>query len=192
MSKRQPKVFVISGPSRAGKDAITSGLLRKRSLNLAKVVTATSRPRRNDEVEGKHYYFLTPEEFKNKIDEGYFLEWAILRGGKYFGTPIEEFDRICARNKNVIMNIDVQGAKRLSRLRDDLVKIFIKPDSFDHVEKRMHEAGFGASEIKARLADAKRELGEAKNYDYTVVNYEGRLDETIAAVAEIIKKETNL
>ncbi len=139
---KRPKIFIISGPSRVGKDAITQGLLRKRSLNLQKVITATTRSKRPGEVPGRHYYFLTTDEFQQKIGDGGFLEWAVLRGGRFFGTPVAEFDRIITHGKNVILNIDVQGAKQLSRMRDDIVKIFIKPDSFANLKRRMRAAGF--------------------------------------------------
>ena len=189
MNNNQPKIFIISGPSRVGKDAITKGLLRKRSLNLQKIITATSRPKREGEVQGKHYHFLSPAEFEQKVKDGHFLEWAVLRGGRYFGTPVEEFDRIKAQNKNVIMNIDVQGADQIAKMRDDIIRIFIKPDSIENIKKRMQKAGFSKNQMQARLADMKRELKQAEQYDYRVVNREGKLQKAIEEVAEIIKKE---
>lgn len=189
MKTALPKIFIISGPSRVGKDAITQGLLRKPDLNLQKVITATSRPRRPDEADGRHYYFFDPDTFQKKIEEGFFLEWAVLRGGKCFGTPVSEFDRIQSHSQNVIMNIDVQGAKRLAQMRDDLVRIFIKPDKSAHLRRRMKEANFTPDQIKARLADMKREMKEMTAYDYVVVNREGRLQEAIDEVAAIIKQE---
>lgn len=189
MSHHQQKIFIISGPSRVGKDAITRGLLRKRRLNLQRVITATSRPKRQSERDGKHYYFFTREEFEQKVQEGYFLEWAVLRGGRYFGTPMNEFDRIKAQNKNVIMNIDVQGAYQLARVRDDIIRIFIKPDSLGNLKRRMKEARFTPEQMKARLADMRRELKEAKRYDYIVMNREGKLKDAIEEIAQIIAEE---
>ena len=185
------KIFVISGPSRVGKDAITRGLLRRKELNLQKVITATSRVKRRGEVDGRDFYFFTPEEFEEKVKKGYFLEWALLSGGRYYGTPVSEFDRIRAKSKNVIMNIEVQGARQLSKMRDDVTKIFIKPDSVAHLIRRMKEAGFSKEETPARLTDCKRELKDASRYDYRVVNREGKLEEAIAKVADIIQKEIN-
>jgi len=191
MQHKKNKVFIISGPSRVGKEVITKGLVRKRSLNLQKVITATSRPRRPGERPGKDFHFFTPAEFEQKIKEGFFLEWAVLRGGRYFGTPVKEFDKIHQKNKHVIMNIDVQGSKQIAKIRDDVVRIFIKPDNVKNVKERMQEAGFTEEQMKARLVDMKREMKEAKKYDYTVVNKEGELDQAIEEVAEIIKKEIN-
>ena len=189
MQKKQPRIFIISGPSRVGKDVITKALLGIPDLNLEKVTTATSRPQRQGEIAGGHYYFFTPEEFEQKIKEGYFLEWAVLRGGKYFGTPVHEFDRIHARNKNVVLNIDVQGARQLAGVRDDIVRIFVKPDSLEHLKERMKEAGFTKEQMEARFADTDRELKESEQYDYIVVNTEGKRTETVAYVADIIRKE---
>jgi guanylate kinase len=112
-----------------------------------------------------------------------------LAGGRYYGTPVAEFDRIKAQNKNVIMNIDVQGAKQIAKMRDDIIRIFIKPDSTENIKKRMQKAGFSKKQMAARLSDMKRELKQAKDYDYTVVNKEGKLQEAIKEVAGIIGKE---
>jgi len=189
MSKQKTKIFIISGPSRVGKDVITKGLLKEQGLNLEKVLTATSRPKRDGEIEGRDYYFFSPEEFEVKIQQGYFLEWAVLSGGRYYGTPISEFDRIQEKNKNAIMKIDVQGASQVAKIRDDIVRIFIKPDSKEHIIKRMKQAGFTADQVQARLKDMERELQEAKNYDYVIVNKQGEIQNTIKKVSNIIKKE---
>ena len=183
------KVFIISGPSRVGKNAIIQGLLKIPSLKLSRVITATSRPQRPHEANGQDYHFFTDEEFKEKIDQGYFLEWAVLRGGRYFGTPIDGIKKILQQGKNVIMTIDVQGAAQVRKMRSDLVSIFIKPDSLKSLKQRMIKAHFSTDDQKARLKDYKRELDEEKHYDHSVVNYEGKLQETIKEVAEIIKKE---
>lgn len=172
-----------------GKDAIIKLLLRKGTLNLKKVVTATSRPKRLGEAGGVDYYFFSKEEFEQKIREGYFLEWAVLAGGRYFGTPLSEFDRIKEQGKNVILKIDVQGAAQVAKTRDDIVRIFIKPDSVANLKKRMVRAHFTEEEMDARLEDLKREMNEMRAYDYVVVNREGKLEETVYEVAEIIRKE---
>lgn len=182
------KVFIISGPSRVGKNAVIQGLLEIPNLNLAKVITATSRAQRLSEVNGKDYYFLSKEEFEKKITAGYFLEWAVLRGGRYFGTPIDGINKILQTGKNVIMTIDVQGATQVRQKRSDVISIFIKPDSLKSLKQRMDKAGFTEEERKNRLEDYKRELDEEKHYDYSVINYEGKLDETIKEVADIIRK----
>jgi len=189
MLKKQPKIFIISGPSRSGKNCIIKALLRRRSLNLEKVITATSRLKRSGEKDGRDYYFLTDRAFQERIKQEYFLEWAKLRGGQYFGTPKAELKRITAKKKNIIMTIDVQGAKQVAKMRDDIVRIFIKPDSVQNIKKRMKIAGFSKEQIAIRLNDMKRELKEARYYDYAVVNREGKLSDAIDEVAGIIKKK---
>ncbi|HCA67077.1 MAG: guanylate kinase [Candidatus Jacksonbacteria bacterium RIFOXYA2_FULL_44_7] len=189
MKNGEHKVFIISGPSRVGKEAITNSLLRKRSLNLKKVVTGTTRERRPSEIEGKHFYFFTTEEFMEKIKDGYFLEWAIY-GAKYYGTPIQEIRGIQRSGKYALMNIEVHGAGQVARKLSDVVRIFIKPDSLLTLRKRMERAKFTKHQITDRLKTAKRELAESKKYDYIVVNRDGHLRQTIAEVSAIIKKES--
>ncbi|MBI4359661.1 MAG: guanylate kinase [Candidatus Jacksonbacteria bacterium] len=182
------KIFIISGPSRVGKEAITNALLQKRQLNLEKVVTATTRESRPYEISGKHFYFFTTEEFREKIKSGHFLEWAIY-SGRYYGTPLHEILRIQKTGKHALMNIEVQGAAKVARKMPGVVRIFIKPDSLLNLRKRMERAGFTKDQIVDRLITAKRELIAAKKYDYTVVNKEGNLRQTIAKVEAIIRKE---
>lgn len=192
MRNGKHKVFIISGPSRVGKEAITNSLLRKRSLNLGKVVTATTRERRHGEVSGKHFYFFTPAEFQQKIRDGYFLEWAVVHSGRFYGTPVHEIYRIQKSGKRVLMNIDVQGAREVARKIPGVVRIFIKPDSLLNLRRRMESAGFTAEQVADRLKNAKRELAEAKNYEYVVVNREGALEEAIEEVARIIRDELHI
>lgn len=189
MLKKQPKIFIISGPSRSGKNCIIKALLRRRSLNLEKVITATSRSKRFGEKDGRDYYFLTVKKFQEKIKQSYFLEWAKLRGGQYFGAPKAELKRIADKKKNIIMTIDVQGARQVAEMRNDIVRIFIKPDSVQNIKKRMKIAGFSKDQMIIRLNDMKRELKEAENYDYIVVNREGKLNEAVEEAAGIIKSE---
>lgn len=188
MKYGEHKVFIISGPSRVGKEAITNALLRRRSLNLGKVVTATTRMTRPGEINGKHFYFFTPEEFQQNIKKGYFLEWAMYGANRY-GTPIQEVHRVQKEGKHVLMNIEVQGAEIVARKLKGVVRIFIKPDSLANLRGRMERAGFTNEQVVVRVARAKRELAEAKKYDYIVVNPEGELEKTIEKVAGIIDNE---
>ena len=172
-----------------GKESVANALARKRSLNLKKVVTATTRAKRPYEVEGKHFYFFTSEEFQRRIKKGFFLEWAVHSGNRYYGTPIREVRRALQEKKHILLNIDVQGATQVVKKCPDAVRIFIKPDSVGALRRRMEQAGFTRDQIAARLQDAKRELHAARDYDYVVVNREGELRQAIARVAAIIKKE---
>ncbi|MEK9165342.1 MAG: hypothetical protein AAB525_00590 [Patescibacteria group bacterium] len=124
------------------------------------------------------------------MKQGYFLEWAILRGNEYFGTPALEIDRIKNKGKNIIWTIDVQGAEQIRKqLKSQTVFIFVKPASLDDLKSRMQKAWFNSREVKIRLDDAKREFKEARKYDYVVVNREGKLNEAVEEAAGIIKKE---
>lgn len=184
-----PNIFIISGPSRSGKNAIIEGLLGKQELNLERVITATTRRPRGGERQGQDYYFFNRYDFEKRVRQGYFLEWAILRGGEYFGTPASEIERIENKGKNIIWTIDVQGAKQVrKRLKDKTVLIFIKPEFLDDLKLRMRKAGFNGGEIKIRLDDAKREFKEAKKYDYVIINREGELNKAIEEVRDVINK----
>ena len=183
------KIFIISGPSRAGKESVTNAVVRRRSLNLKKIVTATTRERRPYEISGKHFYFFTPEEFQRKIKRNFFLEWAVHSGGRYYGTPMQEIRRARSERKHIVLNIDVQGAAQVVLKEKSAIRIFIKPDSLQTLRRRMYKAGFAKEQISARLEDAKRELQESGAYDYVVVNREGKLEDAVQEVVNIIKKE---
>lgn len=189
MENFKQKIFIISGPSRAGKESIINAVIRRRSLNLKKIVTATTRGKRPYEISGKHFYFFTLEEFQRKIERNFFLEWAVHSGGRYYGTPIQEIRLAQKERKHIVLNIDVQGAAQVVRKDKRAIRIFIKPDSLQTLKQRMSGAGFSKEQVVARLEDAKRELKEADKYDYAVVNKEGELEKAIAQVADIIKKE---
>lgn len=192
MRKGKHKVFIISGPSRVGKEVITNALVRKRSLSLTKAITATTRKRREGEIPGKHFYFFTPEEFQQKITEGYFLEWVMVWSGRYYGTPRHELRRIFQAGRHALLNIEVHGASHIARRLRNVVRIFIKPDSLANLKKRMKRAGFTRAEIVDRMARVKRELAASKEYDHIVVNREGHLQETIREVAGIIESYSSI
>lgn len=183
------KIFIISGPSRAGKESVINAVVRRRSLNLKKIVTATTRERRPYEISGKHFYFFTPEEFQRKIKSNFFLEWAVHSGGRYYGTPMQEIRRARSERKHIILNIDVQGAAQVILKEKNAIRIFIKPDSLQTLKRRMSRAGFSKEQIVARMEDAAQELQEAGAYDYVVVNREGKLGDAVEEVINIIKKE---
>lgn len=184
---KQSKIFIISGPSRSGKNAIIAGLLKIKDLNLEKVVTATTRNPRPNEKQNIDHYFISKKEFKQKIKENYFLEWAKYNNN-YYGTPKSNLDKILKKQKNPILEIEVQGANQIKNKISEVIRIFIKPDTEENLIRRMNFIKFSAPEKKARLKIMRDELSQAKNYDYQVINRQGRLKQAIEEVAEIIRR----
>lgn len=162
-------VVVISGPSGVGKSSFVDGLLRS-PLELVYSVSATTRPRRPHEEEGRDYRFLTREEFRRRVAEGAFVEWAEVHGELY-GTLRSEVDATLASGRNVLLDIDVQGGRAVRRVYADAVLIFVLPPSMEALESRLRGRGTDSEErIRVRLENARREIELMPEYDYAVVN----------------------
>lgn len=182
-------LIIISGPSQVGKDAVVSRLLEKGSdLNVVKAVTYTSREQRPEEQEGIDHHFIKAEKFQELIKTDFFLEWAPVRD-KYFGTPKQAVLDLLEQGKNVILKIDVRGAQQVKQQFSKALTIFIMPDSLDNLKARMIKKGFSEEQMKIRWQEAMNEINEAKNYDYQIINEEGKLEQTVDKVIEILKKE---
>lgn len=164
-------LYVISGPSGAGKGTLVKSMLEKAAgQNLHVSVSATTRQPRKGEVNGVNYWFVSREYFQNMIDDDKLLEWAEVYGN-YYGTPIEAVQEQLAASKNVVLEIDIQGAMQVRAKFPHAVFIFIAPPSVQELANRIHKRGTDTLEvIKRRLGCAKRELAMAHNYDYIVVN----------------------
>lgn len=163
------------------------GLLKLKSLELRKLVTATTRERRPREVNGKTYYYVSEERFKGMIAHGELLEWAPVRRHR-FGTPREPLLSWLKRGWSVIQQIDVRGADALRHLRWlNVVTIFILPGSVGELKRRLNSKAFSPAERRIRWRETMREFMKQPEYDYRVVNAEGRLAQTIAEVAGIIR-----
>ena len=181
------KLVIISGPSQVGKDAVVSELLKKfDDLDLEKVITYTSREKRPEEQEGVDHFFVTEERFKKMVEADSFLEWAPVRN-KMFGTPKKAVDDIFQKGKIPLLKIDVRGAKKVSEKIGDVLMIFILPENLDQLRARMIKKGFSEEQTKIRWQETEDELKESKNYDFRVMNRRGKLNETVMAVAKIIK-----
>jgi guanylate kinase len=177
-------LFVLSGPSGSGKSTLLARLVADSELPLHLAVSATTRPPRAGEQNGKHYYFWTKEEFLHEKDAGAFLEWAEVHGHCY-GTLRREVDAYRVRGIGVILDIDVQGAATIRRVYPEAVLIFVRTDSLQTYEKRLRRRGTETEEaIRKRLAAAERELRCASQYDYEIVNED--LAATVARLKAII------
>ena len=164
-----PRLFVISGPSGAGKGTLLARV-RERHPNLGLTVSATTRKPRPGEVDGVSYHFLGEEEFSRRVSAHEFLEWANVHGHRY-GTLKSDVDAILASGKSVILEIDVQGALNVRRLMPNAVLIFIEPPSLEELERRLRTRGTeDEGQIRLRLENARGELELADTYDERIVN----------------------
>lgn len=186
---QQGLLFVVSGPAGAGKDVVLRAL-RRRNKDIHFVVTATTRPRRRNEVEGRDYYFVSLEAFQQMIARGELLEYAIVHGSHYYGVPKDQVRRVLAEGRDAIMRIDVQGAATIRAIAPETVFIFLRPASLEELEQRLRLRDTeNPQELERRLLDAQREMEEAPKFEYTVVNRNGHLDDAVADIAAIIRAE---
>jgi guanylate kinase len=173
------KVFVITGPSGVGKGTLISKLLdRVPELELS--VSATTRARRDGEVDGRDYHFLDPAEFDRLVEEGAFLEHATYSGNRY-GTLRSEVQERLQNEKSVVLEIELQGARQVRDAMPEAVRVFVKPPHPDDLRRRLEERGTDdASAIDRRLRTAAEELAAEDEFSYVVTN-----DDIEAAVGEL-------
>lgn len=166
---KSPKLFVVSGPTAAGKGTLLK-LLREKRPDLAFPVSATTRSPRAGEIDGVHYHFISDERFTELVNEDAFLEWAHVHDHRYGTLKSEIEDRIASGN-SVILEIDIQGALNVKRVYPDAVLIFIVAPSIEVMEQRLRARGTeDEDQIRIRLATARVELGYADSYDVVIVN----------------------
>ena len=164
-----PRLFVISGPSGAGKGTLLAELRTQRP-DLGLTVSATTRSPRPGEVDGTSYYFLSDEEFRRRIAAGEFVEWAEVHGHLY-GTLVSEVKRLLAKGHSLVLEIDVQGALNVRKVYPDAVLIFIEPPSLQALEERLRGRGTeDEASIELRLKNARHEMELADQYDACIVN----------------------
>jgi guanylate kinase len=180
---------VISGPSGVGKGTVVHRLLEERP-DLRFSVSLTTREPRPGEVDGVHYRFVSEEEFEAMVARGGFLEWAELYGGHRSGTPAAEVEAAVAEGRDVLLEVDVQGARSVRERAPDAVLVFLQPPSEEELARRLRARGTEEGPaLDRRLAEARREMAEAPRFDHVVVN--DRVEDAVAELLAIIdRKET--
>lgn len=176
-------LIVISAPSGTGKTTVIACLLEQ-NPSLVRAITCTTRPPRGQEVNGADYFFLSSEEFERKIKAGEFLEWARVHGYLY-GTLRKVCRDILAQGKDVVLNVDVQGALNIKKIDPHAILIFLSPPSLEALEERLKGRGTDTKDVIAqRIRNAKFELSMKKEYDHEVVN--DNLEKAVERLGELI------
>ncbi len=183
------KLFIISGPSGAGEDSVIEGL--KKFLSIERVVTTTTRKKRSDVFIEDPYYFISKEEFKKGINNDIFFEYAKEDNNQFYGVTKKEIERVIASDKIGIWKIEYKGVITIKKLMPEVVSILIAISSLEILKQRLFKRGENEEFIRRRINYAREWLKYENIYNYKVINYENKLDETIDKVKEIIVKEYN-
>ena len=180
------KTFIICGPSGVGKGTVVSRLLEA-DPTLYFSVSATTRAPRAGEADGVHYHFLTREKFQEWIDAGDFLEHAQFVGN-FYGTPRRYVDEAMDQGRDVLLDIEIQGAEQIHQKRPEAVRIYIAPPSWEELERRLTGRGTEDTEkVRSRLARGREEFAAAKDFDYLVIN--DTVDHAVAEIRAIMTAE---
>ena len=180
----QHVLFVLSGPSGVGKDAVLAHI-RKRARSMRFVVTTTTRARRDAEEDGVHYDFISRNKFEAMIDKKKLLEWAEVYGN-YYGVPRERVERAFKEGHDVMVKVDVQGAMTIKKAMPQAVLIFLAPPSMKELEDRLRKRNTESSaDLNRRIATAQKEMALAETFNYIVVNnvIEDAADEVMDIIA---------
>ncbi len=186
--KPEALLIVISGPSGVGKDSVLNRM-KEMKLPFHFVVTATTRSRRPEEVEGKDYFFITNDQFAEMIEKDALLEYAYVYND-YKGIPKSQVRQALATGNDVLMRLDVQGAATIRRLCPDAVLIFLTTDDENELVRRLQKRGTETvGDVNLRIAMARQELKRLNEFDYVIVNRDEHLNETVNTILAIIQAE---
>lgn len=178
------RLVVVAGPSAVGKGTLVAAL-KERMPEVWVSVSATTRPARPSEVDGVHYFFVSPEEFTRMVDRGQLLEWAVVHGIHRYGTPRAAVEERLARGIPVVLEIDLQGARQVRQAMPEALFVFVAPPSFDALVDRLELRGTESSEERERrLRTAREELAAASEFDTTLVN--DRLEDAVEQLQAIV------
>ncbi|BDD02892.1 guanylate kinase [Aureibacter tunicatorum] len=191
MSNKGGKAIIFSAPSGSGKTTIVKHLLSTRDDLMFSISACTRDKRGRAEQNGKDYYFLTPDEFKQKIDQDAFVEWEEVYQGNFYGTLKTEIERIWSEGKNVIFDVDVKGGISLKEyFGEDALSIFVKVPDIETLRERLGDRGTDTEDsISQRVFKAKFEMGFEKKFDTTIVNKE--LDVALADAQNLLDNFLN-
>jgi guanylate kinase len=184
----QQKIIIITAPSGAGKTSITRYLLNKFSGKLAFSISAATRKARGEEKNGVDYYFISEEEFTNKIQHEEFIEWEMVYEGKYYGTLKSELHRLWEEDKIPVLDIDVKGAIHVQQqFPETTLSLFIEPPSVDELKRRLQSRGTESEEsLNARVNKASYELSFKHSFNHIIVNSD--LERACKEAEEIVSK----
>ncbi|MFW5976312.1 MAG: guanylate kinase [Bacillota bacterium] len=181
------KLFVISGPSGVGKGTVLDVLMQENNLNLNYSISATTRDPRPGEIDGEDYYFISEKEFFHKKKNDKFIETAKVHNN-YYGTPRKNVENNLKKGNNIILEIDIQGARQIRTQFPEAVLIFLEPPSFSELKNRLNKRGTENNKIKnIRLKNARNEMEAKSIFDYSIVNDD--IKKSAKKLKQIILKE---
>ena len=181
------RIIIFSAPSGSGKSSIIKELLKEEDLNLAFSISTTSRIPRGKEQNGVEYYFISVDEFKEKIDKQAFIEWQEVYAGNFYGTYQSEIDRLSSLGKNIVFDLDVFGGINLKKIfGKQALSIFIQPPSLEELKKRLEKRNTETLEkIQIRIDKAKYELEQSVYFDRLIINED--LSESVKEASQMIR-----
>lgn len=186
------KLIIFSAPSGSGKSTIIGRLMQRPELHLAFSISCTSRAPRGTEQNGVEYFFLSPEEFRQRIEKDDFLEYEEVYQDRFYGTLKEQVEVQAARGENVVFDVDVKGGRNIKEFYGDrALSIFVQPPSIDELRRRLVGRATDAPEvIEQRIARAEFELSQAPFFDRVIINddLDRAVEDTYAAIKEFIEK----
>lgn len=184
----KPLLIIISGPSGVGKDTVLQRM-KERGLPFHFVVTATTRPKRPNEVHGRDYIFVSKDEFAGMIEADELIEYAIVYND-YKGIPKQQVREALSSGKDVVLRIDVQGAETIRKLASDALLIFLTTETEEELVRRLETRKTETpEELKLRIATARKELQRIAAFDYVILNNDFHLDSTVDSIRAIIDAE---